>query len=174
MKSIDKIRRILLVTTLPSEVSNVRIPQEIEPHIFDFSENHLSKKDFMHWLGSFINSERIEFMVTYRCPYIITSGLIELLAESVNIHPLALPQFAGLNPWEKFMKSGMNNSEAVLHRLAYTADTGEIIMREPFSFTDISEARKTADCAAARLFDRYLNSITEYIEKSITGTRSCR
>lgn len=151
--------QILLVTTLPSQVSNVQIPSESELSIFDFSCKPLNKKSFITWLENYIHSEYVEILITYRCPYIIPARIIDTLQESVNIHPLALPQFAGLNPWEKFMALGMNYSEAVLHRLAYMADTGEIIMREPFSFTYFSEARDKADSAAASLFEKYLNRI---------------
>jgi folate-dependent phosphoribosylglycinamide formyltransferase PurN len=152
-------KKILLVTTLPSKVSNVRIPSEIKLSIFDFSCTPLNKNGFITWLENYIHSEYVEILVTYRCPYIIPSRIIDTLRESVNIHPLALPQFAGLNPWEKFMASGMNHSEAVLHRLSYMADVGEIIMREPFSFTYFSDARSKADSAAACLFEKYLNSV---------------
>lgn len=151
--------QILLVTTLPSQVSNVKIPSETELSIFDFSSKPLNKKNFITWLESYIHSEYVEILITYRCPYIIPARIIDTLRECVNIHPLALPQFAGLNPWKKFMASGVNYSEAVLHRLDYMADTGEIIMREPFSFTYFSEARTKADSAAASLFEKYLNSV---------------
>jgi methionyl-tRNA formyltransferase len=151
-------KKILLVTTLPSQVINVQIPSEVKLLIFDFSCKPLNKQNFITWLENYIHSEYVDSLVTYRCPYIIPSRIIDILRECFNIHPLALPQFAGLNPWKKFLASGMNYSEAVLHRLAYMVDAGEIIMREPFSFTDISDAQNKADSAAASLFEKYLNS----------------
>lgn len=154
-------KRILLVTTLPSEVSHVRIPPGDELLFFDFSINPYGKKEFIYWLENYINSANIDILVTYRCPYIIPPRIIDALSESINIHPLKLPHFGGLNPWEKFKASGMDSSEAVLHRLDYTADTGEIIMREPFSFTSFSEARRNSDYAACRLLEKYFNLIVD-------------
>ncbi len=149
-------KQILLVTTLPSQVSHIQIPDTVKLSFFDFSGKPLNKKDFITWLEKYIHSEEVDTLITYRCPYIIPPRIIDTLRESINIHPLALPQFAGLNPWEKFKTSGMNYSEAVLHRLAYMADAGEIIMREPFSFNNFSEARVIADSAAATLLEKYL------------------
>lgn len=154
-------KRILLVTTLPSQVSTIQIPDKVKLSIFDFSCKTLNKKDFIIWLENFIHIEEVDILITYRCPYIIPSRIIDTLRESINIHPLALPQYAGLNPWEKFKNSDINCSEAILHRLANIVDTGEIIMREPFSFNYFSEARKNADAAAASLIEKYLNNINK-------------
>lgn len=150
------------MTTLPSAVCEVRmIPPRVELSVFDFSRNPLDKECFMEWLENHVRAENVKFMITYRCPYIIPSRIIDSMSECVNIHPLELPRFAGLNPWERFKESGMDASEAVLHRLDYIADAGEIIMREPFSFTSFSEARHNADCAAAHLLEKYYKRIAD-------------
>lgn len=154
-------KKILLVTTLPSAVSDVLIPFGAELTVFDFSRNPLDKEGFIGWLEYHIYTENIKFLITYRCPYIIPSRIIDSLSDCVNIHPLELPSFAGLNPWEKFKESGMDKSEAVLHRLNFIADAGEIIMRESFSFTSFSEARHNSDCAAAHLLEKYYKRIAD-------------
>lgn len=154
-------KQILLVTTLPSQVSHIQIPDTVKLSFFDFSCNPLNRNDFITWLENYIYSEHVNILITYRCPYIIPTRVIDTLWECVNIHPLALPLFAGLNPWEKFKTSGMNYSEAILHRLTNIVDAGEIIMREPFSFKYFSEARNNADSAAATLIEKYLNNINK-------------
>ena len=152
-------KSILLVTTFPSVISRIRVSPEIKLSIFDFHQNPLDKDGFLDWLGKYILSENVEILITYRCPYIIPSRIVDLLYEGVNIHPLKLPQFSGLNPWDKFKASGEDSSEAVLHRLANMADTGEILMREPFSFTSFSYARQNADYAAFILLEKYINRL---------------
>lgn len=152
-------KRILLVTTSPTEVCNIRIPPDIKLSVFDFSQHNLHKRNFLDWLENYILSKNVEILITYRCPYIIPTRIIDLLYEGVNIHPLKLPQFSGINPWEKFKASGNNSSEAVLHKLECMADTGEILMREPFSFTSFCYARRNADYAASVLLKNYLNHV---------------
>ena len=141
---------------LPSRISTVDVPECVELHTFDFAEKPWKKRWFLAWLEEFVGIERPDMLITYRCPYIIPERILMHIKEAYNIHPLAVPEFAGLNPWTHFRESGRKSSEAVLHRMRADADSGEIIMTRQYSFSHYHEMRDTADRASALLFERLM------------------
>lgn len=128
---------------------------EVELSAIDLSDG-MSKHALCDQIASIINKDSYDILLTYRCPYIIPEGIFQQFAIRMNIHPLPLPKYAGLNPWDSFFESGCKQAHAVLHNMANQPDAGEIIMQESYSFQTCREARDIADEAAAKMIEKYL------------------
>lgn len=143
--------KVLLLSTLPNQVHHaLSEASEAEVTVIDFSKG-ISRTALLAKISALLRERSFDVLLTYRCPYIIPREIFEQFPVAFNIHPLPLPEFSGLNPWDAFLSSGHTNGEAVLHRMTSQPDDGEIIATEPFTFTSPSDARAAADRAASRL-----------------------
>lgn len=145
-------KKVLLVTSLPNLVCEMlKAMDGVDLCIMDCSERTLNKSVFCVNLLKLVKRVSFAMMVTYRCPYVVPSEIRAHVDMCINIHPLSLPEFAGLNPWEKFRESGMTGSEVVAHIMEDEPDTGRVISRKSYTFDDIESAREVADVAASEL-----------------------
>lgn len=148
--------KILLLSTLPNKVhSSLSTMPGVELLTIDIA-NIPSRQDLYNGLRSLLSQDFYDILLTYRCPYIIPEDIFSKFPLRLNIHPLPLPEFAGLNPWESFFSSGHNGSEAVMHILDSLPDSGTIIMKEPYTFHCTEKAREAADTAASIMISRFV------------------
>lgn len=148
--------KILLLSTLPNKVhSSLSAMQEADLTTIDIADIP-SRRNLDDQIKDFLLHESYDILLTYRCPYIIPEEIFSRFSLRLNIHPLPLPEFAGLNPWESFFKSGLTCAETVLHILDAIPDTGYIIMKQPYTFSCREEARDSADTAASILITRFI------------------
>lgn len=142
--------KIFLVTTGPNSVIDGLSSFTID--IIDLGHEFLDKPAFLSTLHSKVSVAEQEILVTYRCPYIIPEDIRDYFKLCINIHPLSLPEYAGLNPWPKFMKSGEKESEVVIHEMTDSIDNGTVIATMKYEKgKDLAYTRMLADAAATRL-----------------------
>lgn len=149
---------ILLVSTLPNAFHSVLAERtDIGLHVYDFGATGFpSKADFLAELAKMTDKENFDLLITYRCPYLIPADVRSHFGRCVNIHPLPLPDFAGPNPWPRFLASGLTRAEAVAHELTDSPDAGPVIARIPYTVTSPATARQTADAATPGLIPNIL------------------
>lgn len=151
--------KILLLTTLPNQVYEcLSAMPDIDVEAIDFADT-MSRQTLYHIVRGMLNHDSYDMLLTYRCPYIIPGDIYERFAIRLNIHPLPLPEYAGLNPWELFLKSGNRRAETVLHKITTKPDCGEMVCREQYEITIPDKARETADKTAARMIKNYLETL---------------
>ena len=148
--------KILLLTTLPNNVNKQLLLITSDIVAIDFATLCLDKQEFLAQLHTIVSNTHFNLLITYRCPYIIPLATRVLVDKCINIHPVALPEFAGANPWRKLQLSGRNTSEVVVHLMADKPDSGTIIAKAKYEFSDFSGARNIADETAANLIVQQL------------------
>lgn len=149
---------IILITTLPNSLYNeLKKADYLSIDLLDFNDSPMNKTQFLTELGYKIESKEYQLLITYRCPYIIPSYIRDKVGECINIHPVSLPEFRGLNPWKNFMKSGKKASEAIVHLMVDSPDDGKIIARWPYYFDSAKNARETSDRIISQKLLTFLN-----------------
>lgn len=151
--------RILLVTTLPNRVHQTlsNMPKVGALTIIDMSGG-ISRQGLFEEIASALQRQSYDLLLTYRCPYILPEDIIARFKVGLNIHPLSLPAFAGLNPWESFFRTGQKQATAVMHDLTALPDSGKTIAEECYDVPSAVGARDAADSAASRLIKKYILS----------------
>ncbi len=148
---------LILITTLPNSVYDELMKVKyLSIDILDCNESAASKTQFLAVLEQMIAAKEYQLLITYRCPYIIPSYIRDKIDECLNIHPLSLPEFGGLNPWERFFQTGKRSSEAIVHIMDDRPDSGEIIARWSYSFNSSNDARAVSDKVIAENLIPYL------------------
>lgn len=148
--------KLLLLTTLPNQVYNrLRSLDFLDLDVIDFSQVEITKSRFHAMLLDTVQKKHYTMMLTYRCPYVILREIREKVDCCVNIHPVSLPEFAGVNPWEKLKRSGQRHSEVMLHLMEEIPDSGKVLCSRPYNFDNIEEGRRTADIVASELIRDY-------------------
>lgn len=149
---------VLLVSTLPNAFHSALAERtDIALLVYDFAAAGFpSKAAFLAELAKMTDKENFDLLITYRCPYLIPADVRSHFGRCVNVHPLPLPDFAGANPWPRFLASGLTRAEAVAHELTDSPDAGPAIARAPYTVTSPSTARQTADAATVRLIPNIL------------------
>lgn len=95
-------RKVLLVTTLPNRVAeSLSEYRGVALTVIDISHKDDTKEYILNEISTLIAATDFDILLTYRCPYLIPKHLYTAFSVAVNIHPLELPRFAGLNPWEE-------------------------------------------------------------------------
>lgn len=150
---------IMLITTGPNMVAEKMT--EMDAEIIDLGKNFLTKSALLSALRSHLPKCRQKaVLITYRCPYIIPSDIRSHFKVCMNIHPLSLPKYAGLNPWPQFMESGDTESEVVIHEMTDTPDSGNILATMKYTATaDMPATRRSSDIAASKLLDSLMHHI---------------
>lgn len=149
---------VLLVSTLPNAFHRALAERtDIALRVYDFAAAGFpSKAAFLAELAKMTDKENFDLLITYRCPYLIPADVRSHFGRCVNVHPLPLPDFAGANPWPRFLASGLTRAEAVAHELTDSPDAGPVIARIPYAVTSPATARQTADAATAALIPNIL------------------
>lgn len=159
--------KCLLLTTVPNAVSDAlcsaALPEKAD--IIDWAE-FSDKKSFLYEVQKTATRDTYDLLITYRCPYIIPSRIREYFGRCINIHPVALPEFAGINPWEKVKAANIMESEVTVHIMTDEADKGDILCTKSYSFESFDAARNIADSTAAHL-------ILEWIKKHVPNDFHC-
>lgn len=147
-----------LITTLPNRVAEALTETEgLGLTVFDVARYGDDRKSFIENLDVISNAGTGHLLLlTYRCPHIIPASIRRRFLRCLNIHPLPLPEFAGLNPWDNFLSSGKKEGETVLHEMTEIPDTGRIISKKAFTFTNPEDARDIADQCAADMIKKFL------------------
>lgn len=152
--------KILFITTLPNLVYDELIKVgNISVDLIDLGAS-MGKEQFLSVMDFKVHSNTYYMLVTYRCPYFIPSIIRNRIGKCINIHPLSLPKYKGLNPWKKFFESGERQSEAVVHLMDDSFDNGEVLARWPYSFESQCEARSLSDWVISRKLPEFLNTET--------------
>ncbi len=143
--------RILLITTLPNKVAEILLTQKnLETHVLNIS----SKKEVFGQINEYILLNRNDILITYRCPYLIPYDIFNKFQLAINIHPLELPRFSGLNPWEAVVQSGITGSKITVHHLSEQVDSGSKVATRDYTFPSpftIESSRERADTEASIL-----------------------
>lgn len=149
---------VLLVSTLPNAFHRALAERtDIALRVYDFAATDFpSKAAFLSDVTDLTDKENFGLLITYRCPYLIPADVRSHFGRCVNVHPLPLPDFAGANPWPRFLASGLTQAEAVAHELTDSPDGGPVIARVPYTVTSPATARQTADAATGRLIPNIL------------------
>lgn len=143
--------KMLLISTLPNRVYDTLSEMaNVELSVIDLSSG-LTRQSLYSEIRMKLTQQPYNLLLTYRCPYIIPQEIYSQFRIRLNIHPLPLPEYAGLNPWERFLNSGHRQAEAVLHHLEAFPDAGGIVRKQSYSFNNSSDAREVADTASAKM-----------------------
>jgi len=145
--------RVLLLTTLPNKVAEMLERQSsFTVDVIDFNRVDKNKNEFLAGLRQIVADKHYAILLSYRCPWIIPADIRAEVKHCINIHPLSLPEFKGLNPWKKLLTSGRTTSEVVIHLMNDEPDSGKIMARRSYRFEgDLQTVRSTADKTAASL-----------------------
>lgn len=155
--TIKKFMKILLVTTLPNLVYRELLKDDnVSIDLIDIGESSMDKNQFLSVLDSNVYLNDYQLLITYRCPYYIPDNIREKIGKCINIHPLSLPMYKGLNPWKKFLDSGEHQSEAVVHLMTDAFDSGEIIARWPYTFDNPDDARGVSDSIISKNLPQFI------------------
>lgn len=136
------------VHDLISKIENIEIIDCCQFHSKSSFLLHLSK------IG------QIDFLICFRCPYIIPLQILsQVRISAINIHPSLLPKYAGANPWGEMVLRQETEGGITIHQLTDTADCGSILAQKRFSMNlanGITEARKKSEEMATEMLRKYL------------------
>lgn len=126
-----------------------RLIRELEPE-FDFiisdreDLRHISRDKF-HNLGhdeeailDFLEKNDISEAVCIGYRRLFSGNFLEKCSIDIyNLHPSLLPDFKGLNVYERVLESDEGKSGATLHKIVEEMDEGEIIAQRSYNIEDI-------------------------------------
>lgn len=150
--------RILLLTTLPNRVHQTLAEiSEVDVTVIDLSEGIL-KLTLCNKIEALLQRQSYDILLTYRCPYIVPENILIQFKVRLNIHPLPLPEYAGINPWNAFSNSfkiRKKQVHTVLHKMVAQPDAGEIVMQKSYEINDLQQARDIADFSASKMIEEF-------------------
>ena len=154
-------KKIVLVTTLNNAVSEyLEKRQDIVLNIVACNENY---NTIGERLAKVVNEYSPDFIIAYRCPYIIPKPIYsKAIIGAYNIHPSLLPAYPGLNPWDDIFRNREVVGGVTLHKISDIVDMGEIVSQKSFYINhaeSIDFARGEADVIAVELLDEFLNKV---------------
>lgn len=152
--------KILFITTPPNNVlTTLQKLNTVELCVVEF---HHSLTFLGNAIVEAMHSFVPDIILTYRCPYILPSGIFsQAPGGAYNIHPSLLPKHRGLNPWQNIMNDNSQTNGVTLHKICEQVDDGEIILQQSYSIAgmNLEVARHTADIIAGRIVLDFINTI---------------
>ena len=133
----DELEVVLVVSDRP-EAQVLRLAEEFEipTKLFEQSKGRLNESE----MQSFLKSLEVDWVLLAGFMRVLGPEFLEArpkykgqFAKVVNIHPSKLPEFRGLNAYERAFKAKVKTSGVTLHFVDKGVDTGHIILSKTFA-----------------------------------------
>jgi folate-dependent phosphoribosylglycinamide formyltransferase PurN len=103
-----------------------------------------------------IRDKSPDLIVVYKMPFLMSEKLFNLPKYgAINIHPAPLPEYPGLNPFEKMIRNNKKKGGITIHRIDRYADHGEILLRIKFEIPDKSTPESLREQSMAVIDENY-------------------